>query len=351
MWKPALKAITKTFFTHSAIFFTLFFLPLQNISAADAIKVKTSPYNEIKINLNHSLGAVVPAENSSNLSAQISALIQQFHVDTGFKVKKGELLVTLNCRENHLKLEQSKANLKAKKAQLENAKYQFNQAKKLSKKGSISKEIYNQRKADESRLNADVEHRKASISLAQINVDRCQIKAPFSGYITHRSASIGELTQVGTVLLKLVSISNDVVEVKVNSRLLNSFTQGQKHQFVFDDKTYALQIKHIVSVLDSASRNHIARLNFIDKHAVTGSVGKITWQETRAAIPARYIVLRDNKLGVFIAENGRAKFIEIKNALKGQAAFIELDNHVQIITQGRFNVKHGDAIQLDSRKL
>ena len=58
----------------------------------------------------------MPAENNSRISAQISAAIDQFHVDTGYEVKKGDLLVTLDCKENHLKLKQANANLKAEKA-------------------------------------------------------------------------------------------------------------------------------------------------------------------------------------------------------------------------------------------
>jgi len=349
MWKPALKTTNNNLIIYTAIFFILLLLLWSNISAADAITVKTSPYKEIKTHISHSVGGVVPAENSSQLSAQISTLIKQFHVDTGFKVNKGELLVTLDCRENQLKLKQAKANLNAEKALLSNAKSQFSQAKKLNTQGNISKEIYNQREADESRFKASAENRKAAVSLAQINVERCQIKAPFGGYITNRSASVGELTQIGKVLLNLVSISNNIVEVKINNRLLDSFSKGKNHQFVFGNKSYALNIKLIVSVLDTASRNHIARLSFVDKHAVTGSVGNVTWQANRASIPARYIVLRDKKLGVFIVENNTANFIEIKHALEGQPAFITLDENAQIITQGQFNVKHGDAILIDSR--
>jgi len=327
-----------------ALFFSL---PAIASEATDhTIKVKTAAYKDIAINVTHTLGGVVPAKNNSRISAQISAVIKQFHVDVGYEVKKGDDLVTLECRENHLKLKQAKANLKAVIAQLTNARSQFGQAKKLNKQGNISREIYNQREAEEDRLKATVENRKAAIALAQINVDRCHIKAPFDGYITQRDASVGELTQPGTALLQLVSKTNDVVEVKINNRLLESFSQGKNYRFEFDDKAYPVRVKDIIPVLDRASRNHIARLSFIDEHAITGSVGKVKWQERAESIPASYIVRRDKKLGILIAENNKAKFIEIKNALEGQPAYITLDDDTRIITQGRFNVKPGDALNI-----
>ncbi len=354
MWNPVLKTSHNNLnHTHrlsrTVVLAALFFALPLTVCAGDAIKVKTKAYKDIASYVTHTLGGVVPAKNNSRISAQISAVIEKFHVDTGYKVNKGDALVTLKCKENHLKLKQASASLQAEKAQLTNAKSQFIQAEKLNKQGNISREIYNQREAEEDRLKATVENRKATLALAQINVERCHIKAPFDGYITRRDASVGELTQSGSALLQLVSETNDVVEVKINNRLLESFTQGKNYRFVFDDKSYSLKVKDIIPVLDRASRNHIARLSFIDKHAITGSVGKVKWQESTASIPSSYIVLRNNNLGILLAENNKAKFIEIKNALEGQAAYVSLDDDTRIITQGRFNVKDGDVIQINNQ--
>jgi len=354
MWNPVLKTSNNNLnqnnlITCAVVLTALFFSLPHNVSASEAIKVRTAPYKDIAINVTHALGGVVPAENNSRISAQISAVIKQFHVDTGYEVKKGDALVTLECEENHLRLKQTGASLKAEKAQLTNAKSQFSQAKKLSKQGNISKDIYNQREAEESRLKATVESKKIAMSLAQVNVDRCHIKAPFDGYITRRDASVGELTQPGTALLQLVSKTNHIVEVKINNRLLDSFSQGKNYQFVFDKKSYALKVEYIIPVLDKATRNHIARLSFINEHAVTGSVGKVSWQDATPSIPSSYIVLRNKKLGILTAENNTAKFIEIKDAQEGQPASIVLDDETQIITKGRFNVKNGDALQINNQ--
>ena len=151
--------------------------------------------------------------------------------------------------------------------------------------------------------------------------------------------------------MQLVSKTNDIVETKINHRLLNSFSQGRNHQFIFNNKTYDLDIEFILPVLDTKTRNHIARLKFTKEKAITGSVGKIRWQDEKSSIPASYVVSRNNKLGVFVAEKNSdsdttAKFIEIENATEGKPAFIILEAKTQIITNGRFNVKHGDALKV-----
>lgn len=337
------------------LFLIAIIFPLSHhVSANEPIKVKTEPYNDIAINVTRTVGGAVPAENNSSISAQISAVIEKFHVDTGYEVKKDSLLVTLDCRENQLRLKQANANLNAEKAQLSNAKSQYVQAKKLSQQGNISKEIYNQREAEESRLKATVENKKAARSLAQINVEHCQIKAPYEGYITKRIASTGELTQSGTALLQLVSKTNNIVEVKINNRLLSSFSQGKNYQFEFNNKTYPLKVDFILPVLDKKTRNHIARLSFVSQHAITGSVGKVKWQDAVSSIPSSYIVLRNKRLGILVADKteadkSTARFIEIENAREGQPASLALDDETQIITSGRFNVKDGDALQINNQ--
>ena len=356
-WNHALKKIKPKYrnkldpfiaIRQSSIFAVLLLLQPMLAVAGETIKVKTIAYKDIAINITHTLGGVVPAENNSSISAQISAVIEKFHVDTGHEVKKGKLLVSLNCKENQLRLKQASANLNAEKALLSNARLQFGQAKKLNKQGNISKEIYNLREAEENRLKATVETKNAARSLAQINVDRCQIKAPFDGYVTNRHASVGELTQMGSPLLQLVSKTNNIVEVKINNRLLNSFSQGSDYRFVFNNRSYALEVKFILPVLDKVTRNHIARLSFTGEHAITGSVGKVKWQDSISSIPSSYIVQRNNKLGILIADENTARFIEIENAREGQPAALALDDETQIISKGRFNVRDGDALQINN---
>jgi len=351
---PALKTKNnipyKTFFTTAILLLSVNTLTVH-AESANAKKVKTIAYKNIVLNVTHTLGGVVPAAQDSNISAQISAIINDFHVDTGHEVKKDQLLVSLDCREHKLLLKQADANLKAEKVQLAHAATQFNQAKKLNKQGNISKETYNLREAEENRLKATVINKQAAQQLSTITAERCQIKAPFDGYITRRDASIGELTQIGTPLLQLVSKTNDIVEVKINNRLLSSFSQGKNHQFIFNKKSYDLKIEYILPVLDTVTRNHIARLSFVTENAVTGSVGKIRWQDEKASIPASYVISRNDKLGIFIAvkdtaSNTTAKFIAIENAIEGQPAIITLDDETQVISNGRFNIKHGDNLQI-----
>ncbi len=351
MLSPVLKTNNKTSVNRirqtllPAIVLVLLF---TNSFADGSKKVKTASYSDLAVYVTHTLGSVVPAAQNSDISAQISAIINTFHVDTGSEVKQGDLLVSLDCAENLLKLKQAEALLRAEKAQLKHAITKFSQAEKLDKQGNISKELYNQRLAEESRLRAMVESRKFARQLAQINVNRCQVKAPFDGYVTRRNASIGELTRPGSSLLRLVSKTNHFVEVKINNRLLHSFTHGKNYRYIFNDKSYALKIDLVIPVMDRASRNHLARLTFVDEHAITGSVGRLQWQDTEASIPSAYIVSRDNRLGILIAENASAKFIAIDNAVEGQPAKIKLDDNTQIITRGRFNIKPGDTLLVDN---
>jgi multidrug efflux pump subunit AcrA (membrane-fusion protein) len=173
-----LRNKTNKIFPASALLFTLSVNSLAiYANDAEVKNVKTTSYKNIALQITHTLGGVVPAAQDSNISAQISAqisaIINEFHVDTGYEVTKDDLLVSLDCREHQLLLKQASANLKAEEVQLAHAKTQFNQAKKLNKQGSISKEIYNQREAEENRLKATVVNKKAAQQLSTVIAERC----------------------------------------------------------------------------------------------------------------------------------------------------------------------------------
>ena len=112
--KPRKKINNKTIFLATLILLSANSTAIHAANT-ETKKVKTTAYKDIVLNVTHTLGGAVPAAQDSNISAQISAIINQFHVDTGHEVKKDDLLVSLDCREHQLLVKQAGANLKAEK--------------------------------------------------------------------------------------------------------------------------------------------------------------------------------------------------------------------------------------------
>jgi RND family efflux transporter MFP subunit len=310
------------------------------------VNVKTVSYQDVAYYPQHNTAAEVIARHDSKISAEISAVVTDIIHDTGDQVSEGVTVIALDCRTYQLQLQQAQAAHDAVIAQLENARKLYASAQKLQKQNNISQEVYNQRSADASRLQAESLNTSAGVEAARIAVDKCNIKAPYDGYISERFISKGEHAQPGTAMFQMITAEQGSVEAHINSFEYESFLQGSDYQFVFNGISYELAVESILPVLDKSYRTHTARLSFIAEPAPTGSHGDLKWRDNKLAIPSNLVVVRNQQAGVFTANRNKAVFVPVDAYVEGHPAPIRLDPDTQIISMGRHGLKHGDHINI-----
>ena len=314
--------------------------------SATPVSVKTVRYADVAYQPVHTTAAEVNAKHDSTISAEISAVVINVKHDTGDKVNAGDTIIELDCRTHKLQLQQAKANHDAVVAQHTNAKKLFESAKKLQKQNNISRELYNQREADAARLKAESLGSKAGIESAKIAVEKCNIIAPYDGYISERFISKGEHAQPGTPVFQMITSAKGRVEAHINTFQYDSFINGEDFQFVYDGLSYDIITDSILPVLDKTYRTHTARLTFTENPAPTGSHGELKWKDSQLAVPSNMVVVRNKQAGVLVADNSKARFVAVDSYTEGHPAFVTLEPDTQIITIGRHGLKSGDAIMI-----
>ncbi len=322
----------------------LCFAITTSASGATPVNVKTVSYKDAAYYPEHNTAAEVIARYDSKVSAELSATVVSVNHDTGDRVNQGDIVISLDCRTYRLQLQQAKAAHDAVSAQYENAKKLFASAQKLQKQNNISQELYNQRNADAARLKAELLNTQAGIEAAEIAVEKCDIHAPYDGYISERFISKGELAQPGTPMFQMITSEPGHVEAYINNVEYQSFIQGSSYLFVFNDVSYDLAVDSILPVLDRNYRTHTAILSFVDESAPTGSHGELKWRDNKLALPSSLVVVRNQQAGVFIANSSHAKFIPVEAYIEGHPAFIQLEPDTRIISTGRHGLKDGDSI-------
>ena len=313
---------------------------------ASPVSVKTVRYDDVAFYPVHSTAAEVIARHDSAISAEISAAVINVNHDTGDRVSEGDSIITLDCRAYELQLRQAKAAHDAVIAQLDNARKLLESARQLNKQNNISREVFDQRKADAARLQAESLNTAAGIENALIAVQNCTIKAPYDGFVRERFVSKGEYVQPGTPAFQMVTAEQGQVDAHINSFEYQSFLMGEDYAFNFDGTRYPLKVDNILPVLDQNYRTHTARLSFSKKPAPTGSHGELTWRDQKRALPSSLVVIRDNQAGVLAANSDRAEFVAVDGYVEGHPVTIELAADTRIITTGRHGLKHGDAINI-----
>ena len=308
------------------------------------MRVGGVPVHEIAFYPEYEAPATVVGRNDSRLSAQLSAIVTRVHVDVGDVAQRGAVLVNLDKREFELSRMQAAANLKALKARLEQANIRFNRTRSLFERKAASQQTFDDDQSGVLVLEAQVAAAEVALARAELDLERCVVKAPFRGVVTARDVQLGQLTQPGSPLMTFTELDGAEVSARVSSELAARIEAVKNLRFSWLGGESDVQVSKVLPVIDARSRTRELRLTFKGESALSGASGRLVWKSPRRAAPAHLLVQRDGVLGVFLAQDGKAVFHAIAGAEEGRPAMIDLPDDTLIITEGRLALAHESAI-------
>ena len=222
----------KTIKTIFLLFFITLFLSSceqkndGNQKAQNPIEVGYINPKKEPINLEIELIGTVKAKELALVRPQVSGIIEKQLFKEGSFVKQGDILYKIDSATYKATLNQSLALLNSAKASLISAEAKSKRATELLKFDGISKQEADEIKASYLQAKALVEQRAAELENAKIDLNRCEIKAPISGYIGISNVTVGALVNANqseelvnirdtqTVFVDLSQSYNEILNLK-----------------------------------------------------------------------------------------------------------------------------------------
>ena len=222
----------KTIKTIFSLFFIILFLSSceqkndGNQKAQNPIEVGYINPKKEPINLEIELIGKVKAKELALVRPQVSGIIEKQLFKEGSFVKQGDILYKIDSATYKATLNQSLALLNSAKASLISAEAKSKRAEELLKFDGISKQEADEIKASYLQAKALVEQRAAELENAKIDLNRCDIKAPISGYIGISNVTVGALVNANqseelvnirdtqTVFVDLSQSYNEILNLK-----------------------------------------------------------------------------------------------------------------------------------------
>ena len=222
----------KTIKTIFLLFFITLFLSSceqkndGNQKAQNPIEVGYINPKKEPINLEIELIGTVKAKELALVRPQVSGIIEKQLFKEGSFVKQGDILYKIDSASYKATLNQSLALLNSAKASLISAEAKSKRAEELLKFDGISKQEADEIKASYLQAKALVEQRAAELENSKIDLNRCEIKAPISGYIGISNVTVGALVNANqseelvnirdtqTVFVDLSQSYNEILNLK-----------------------------------------------------------------------------------------------------------------------------------------
>ena len=141
------------------------------------------------------VGNVEPYATVS-IKSQVTGVLQKAHFKEGQDVKSGQLLFTVDPRPLDAALKQAEAALARDSAQVRNLREQVRRYADLVEKQYVSREQYDQIKANADAAEAVVEADKAAVDNAKVQLSYCYIYSPVNGRVGSLLINEGNLIRL-----------------------------------------------------------------------------------------------------------------------------------------------------------
>jgi RND family efflux transporter MFP subunit len=319
----------------------------------------------------------VKEEYAEQMKSEIAGRVlnKDYKLDTGLKVKEGDVLVRLDTGDIDIEIQQAKNELESSKAKvavgsvskfaLESAESDFNNTERLYKMGQISKSDYEKaRRAVETikqqqqmedvlnqeNLNLD----ETTLATKERAKEKMTILSPFDGEVSAVLAHPGDLIDTGSPIVSLITTTR-VVEAKISEEDFANIKVGQRATVIFlpyGEWEYNGTVKKILPTADPETQRHLVDLNITDIEpqklipGITGEVSIVVGSHEAKAIIPRRALLNES---VFVVKDGKVELRRVKPGyewLTGAEIVEGLEPGEQVIVEDLETFRDGDSVKV-----
>ena len=245
------------------------------------------------------------------MKPEIAGRIVRIGFGDGARVRKGALLVGLDDSVLAAQVEQARAELGL-------ARTNFERTEDLAKRNFVSGSARDQAAAT---LKVQV----ARLELAEAQLAKTRISAPFSGVLGLRNVSVGDFVKDGAELVTLEDISSMKVDLRLPERYVGQLRKGQAISIsvdAFPQRRFDATLDALDAQVDANGRSLLARgrLANPDEALRTGMFAKarIVLKEKPDAtvIPEEAIIPAGSDAFVYRLEDGKAKRVKVETGIR-----------------------------------
>lgn len=281
----------------------------------------------------------VEAEAVNNIKPQQDRRIKSIRYDVGDRVKKGDLLVELD--DSYL--------IQAK-AQLENAKTEYERTNKLYEVGGASKSEWDAR-----RLQYDV----AKSSYENL-LENTTLVAPISGIVSARNFDVGDMSS-GAPVLVIQQITPVKIMINVSESLFSKLRKGLKVYVQLDsygDEVFNGSISRIYPTIDMATRTFPVEVTIPNRNEKLrpGMFARVTLpyaKERRTIVPDRAVNKLmgsgDRYVYVYDPAEGSVRYSKVELGRRLDAEYEILSGvkaGEQVVVKGQLALVNGAEVEI-----
>ncbi|PKO47225.1 MAG: efflux RND transporter periplasmic adaptor subunit [Betaproteobacteria bacterium HGW-Betaproteobacteria-22] len=282
--------------------------PPPNLPLVTTAEVQSQPLEITEEAVGSLEGLIDPT-----LGAEIAARVVKVHVGVGDRVKKGQLIATLDVSDFNMQLKEAETEVSRIKAQLENQQKIVARNQTLVDRKFISQNAVDTAQSERDVLTQQLNGAYARISTIKQNSSKTRIYTPTDGIIEKKIVDSGEFLKAGDPIVQIVGNQKLRAHIPFPESIAAKIQPGQvlKLRTPTSDKTVTTTVKEIKPVVmaDNRAVDVIADINNQPGWKAGASVNAsiiLSQQDNTLVVPEQSIVLRPAGEVAYVIENDTA---------------------------------------------
>jgi RND family efflux transporter MFP subunit len=315
----------------------------ENIEAAGTIKAAT-------------IGVV---------SSKVMGTVTSIMVKEGQRVKKGEILLTIDDSDIAQKVAGAEAGLNEAGFGLESARRHselteatYQRYAKLFEANAISRQEFDNitLQRDTARLalssmEESVKRAGAGANEARVYKGYARVVAPFAGVVSEKKIDKGSMAAPGAPLIMIEDDSMFVLEASFDGRLAGLIRPGMLMRATIDNREYQARVTEVIPSIDTATRTFLIKAAIKGEGLRTGLYAKVTIagaQRQALTVPAASIVAKGQLTGVYTVDE---KNVVTYRLVRLGGAYGEEVEVISGLTEGERVISKGAEAAVDGALL
>lgn len=307
---------------------------------------------------------VVSSLNTVDIRPQITSTVARVHIKEGQFVRAGELLFTLDSRNDEVNLAKAQAQLDKDMATLADLQRQLARSKDL-----VSKKFVAQSALDTSQTQVDAQQAviasdKATVNAAKVALSYNRIVAPASGRTGIISVFVGSLVQpnsTATPMVTITQIDPIAVTFPLPQRHLNDALQSMRNADSFVQASlpdgqgkYKGKLQFVDNVVDAASGTVKVKAVFDNKEmklwpgAYVNLDMSVRTIKDAVVVPQDAIVIGARAKSVYVVNaesKAEVKPVTVLESYGNEAVISGVEAGVKIVLDGKQNLRPGGLVK------
>lgn len=216
------------------------------------------------------------------------------------------------------------------------------------------------RKQQLQQADAQLRQAQASLKLAQMQLADASVTSPVDGYVSGKTAQVGQVVGAGTPICTVVSLNGVYLEGQIPETQLPNVSVGQSAKVTLDafpNLEFSGTVVALRPAAEQLGRMFAARISIYgaNKSLRPGMFGRAVLVLKRIPgailVPADSVLKLENQSYVYVANGQVAHKVPVRLGVtkNGWVQVVGLANNQRVIVQGKDSVSEGTKIREDKQ--